>query len=106
MIVLAALLVGLSFCLPCAIAQWPLKVDARIALLDAIAEARATRKEIYTALDYTQSHWSKIERGELPLPPLDRLEEKLPPDVWDALFPRLAYCVWRRRQQLSEEKSA
>lgn len=97
--------IGLGFCLMGTIAHWPQKPDARAALLDSIAAARLTNKEIYLALGYTQSHWSKIERGEAPLPPLDRLE-KLPPAVWDHLFPRMAYVVWSRRQQSDESRSA
>ncbi len=102
---LVSLLLGIGLCVVGAVAQWPSKPDARIALLDSIAAARLTAKEVYSALGYTQSHWSKIERGDAPLPSLDRLE-KLPPVVWDHLFPRMAYVVWSRRQSLSEERSA
>lgn len=108
------LVFGLMFVAAGTIAHWPQKTDARAALLDAIAAARLTPKEVYSALGYTQSHWSKIERGEAPLPPLDRLvgdparpdRQGLPPAVWDHLFPRMAYVVWSRRQQPSEERSA
>ncbi len=101
---LLSLLLGVPLCVVGMVANWPSKPDARAALLDAIAAARLTSKEIYMALGYTQSHWSKIERGDAPLPPLDRLE-KLPPAVWDHLFPRMAYVVWSRRQS-AETRSA
>ncbi len=100
-----ALLFCLGFGVLGTVAQWPSKPDARTALLDAIAAARLTSKEIYMALGITQSHWSKIERGEAPLPSLCRLE-KLPPAVWDHLFPRMAYVVWSRRSQPDEKRSA
>jgi hypothetical protein len=103
--VLLGVLCGVSLCAVGAIAHWPTKPDARMALLDAIAAARLTSKEIYMALGYTQSYWSRIERGEVPLPPLCRLE-KLPPAVWDHLMPRMAYVVWSRRQHPEEEGAA
>jgi len=78
--------------------QWPVKVTSRDALLDAYQDAGHTPKDIYGALGYTQSHWSKIERGEAPLPPLDRLIDRLPLPVLDRLLPRLHYVAALRRQ--------
>jgi len=101
--VVLGLLCAVSFCLVGAVAHWPSRADGRMALLDAIAAARLTSKEIYMALGYTQSYWSRIERGEVPLPPLDRLLDKLPPAVWDELHPRMAYVVWQKR---TEEKAS
>jgi hypothetical protein len=98
------ILFSLFLCTLGTVTQWPSKPTMLDALLDAIAEARVTSKEVYMPLGYTQSHWSKIERGEASLP-FHRLQD-LPPAVKDKLLPKIAYVFWSHRQSVSETRSA
>jgi len=97
-------LVFLCFAVVGTMAQWPTKPTMHEALLDAIAAARLTSKEIYLSLGITQSHWSKIERGEASLL-FHRLQD-LPPAVKHELLPRMAYVFWCHRSESETEKAS